>query len=195
MSESFLGEITLFAFDKLPDGWLPCDGRTLEINKYQALFALIGNQYGGSLQQSNFNLPDLRGRVPVGYGIIPDADRVVPQGTLQIGVANAGGQETVTLTTSQIPNHMHLLAYASTNPSSSSSIPNSFLSKAIRASTTPATAPNPPGIYAPIVSPVTSINPASVSTEGGGGGHENRQPYLALQYCICATQGLFPPRP
>jgi len=193
MSESFLGEITLFAFNQQPQGWLPCDGRTLQIQQYQALFSLIGVQYGGSMSQGTFNLPDLRGRVPVGYGVMIDGNRVVPQGTA-LAMAAAGGQETVTLTTTQIPPHTHQLGYAPNNPPASPSMVNSVLSVAGRAASTPATAPNPPGVYAAVGGPTTTINPATISTEGGGGAHENRQPYLALQYCICATQGLYPQR-
>ena len=64
MSDQFIGEIRLFGFPRIPDGWLPCDGRPLSISQYQTLFALIGTTYGGDGVQT-FNVPDLRGRVPI----------------------------------------------------------------------------------------------------------------------------------
>jgi|ERR1041385_3574851 microcystin-dependent protein len=70
MEEPFLGEIRIFATGAIPDGWLPCDGRSMPINRNQALFSLIGFEYGGD-QKTTFNLPDLRGAVPVHFGGAP----------------------------------------------------------------------------------------------------------------------------
>jgi microcystin-dependent protein len=67
LREPFIAEIGLFPTESLPDGWLPCDGRTLPIRGNQALFALIGTRFGGDGVQ-NFALPDLNGRAPVGTG-------------------------------------------------------------------------------------------------------------------------------
>ena len=63
--EPFYGQIQLFAFQFAPQGWLPCEGQRLPVSKpkYQALFALIGNRYGGD-GQTNFALPDLRKKSP-----------------------------------------------------------------------------------------------------------------------------------
>jgi Phage Tail Collar Domain len=63
MSDPFIGEIRLFAFARVPDGWLPCNGQPLPIPQFTTLFAVIGTTYGGDGNQS-FNAPDLRGRVP-----------------------------------------------------------------------------------------------------------------------------------
>ena len=65
--DPFFGEIRIFASNAIPDGWLPCDGRLLPIDKNQALFSLIGFTYGGD-QKAAFALPDLRGGVPVQFG-------------------------------------------------------------------------------------------------------------------------------
>lgn len=65
--EGFIGEIALFSTAELPDGWLPCDGRTLEIRGNQPLFALIGTKFGGD-DRTNFMLPNLSGRAPLGAG-------------------------------------------------------------------------------------------------------------------------------
>ncbi len=61
--DSFLGQITLFAFDFAPRGWAPCEGQTMAINQNQALFALIGTNFGGD-GQTTFALPDMRGQAP-----------------------------------------------------------------------------------------------------------------------------------
>ena len=91
--EPFLGEIRAFAFSRVPNGWLPCDGRQLQIQPNVALFALLGIRYGGD-GKTTFNLPDLRGRTPVCYG--PGMAMGLKEGT-----------ETVTLTSAQVPPHTH----------------------------------------------------------------------------------------
>lgn len=67
MAEAYVGEVRLFAATYVPDGWLACLGQQLPINQYNALFALIGTYYGGD-GRTTFNLPDLRGRVPMQVG-------------------------------------------------------------------------------------------------------------------------------
>jgi microcystin-dependent protein len=61
MVEPFVGEIRMVGFDYAPDGWLHCDGQTLNIYQYQILYAIIGNRYGGD-GRSTFSLPNLNGR-------------------------------------------------------------------------------------------------------------------------------------
>jgi microcystin-dependent protein len=194
MSDAFVGEIALFAFNKVPENWLPCDGRSLNIQQYAALSSLLGTYYGGD-GRTTFNLPDLRGRTIVGFGSIPDSNyRVIAgQPYLPLGTAGAGGAETVTLTLAQMTMHNHELSYTTVNPPASSSIANAMLSIAQRGGGTPTTAPNPPGVYAAPTATLVPINAASVSATGGGAAHENRQPYLAVQACIC-TVGYYPPR-
>lgn len=60
----YVGEIRRFAYQAIPANWLPCDGRVLPLEGYQPLAALIGFMYGGD-GETNFALPDLRGRTPV----------------------------------------------------------------------------------------------------------------------------------
>lgn len=95
MAEPFLGEIRFFSFNFPPKGWAWCNGQLLPINQNQALFALLGTTYGGN-GQTTFALPDLRGRIPVGFS----ATRPLGQ---------PGGQEAVTLTADQLPPHRHHL--------------------------------------------------------------------------------------
>ncbi|MET4721709.1 microcystin-dependent protein [Bradyrhizobium japonicum] len=61
MSDPFVGEIRLFAFPRVPNGWLACNGQSVSIAEYQTLYAIIGTIYGGD-GQTTFNLPDLQGR-------------------------------------------------------------------------------------------------------------------------------------
>ncbi len=81
--------------------WLVCDGSLVTRSTYSALFSLIGTTYGAGDGSSNFALPDLRSRVPVGY----NTDSISGRSTRAI--AAASGAETHTLTDTQIPKHQH----------------------------------------------------------------------------------------
>lgn len=92
--EVFMGTIQPFAFNFAPSGWALCNGQILGISQYQALFALLGTYYGGN-GTTNFQLPNLQGRVPVaqgtGLGLTP---RVIGQ---------VYGTESVTATIANMP--------------------------------------------------------------------------------------------
>lgn len=163
--DPFIGEIRLVPFNFAPKGWAICAGQMLPINQNQALFALLGTTYGGD-GRTTFALPDLRGRIPIGAGQPPDGSDY-PLGA-------TGGQETVELTTGQLPGHSH--------PVNASS--------AAATSKSPATAyPAGGGAYAGQRN--VRMKAAMIGLTGGGEGHENRQPYLSLNYII-ALQGIFP---
>src|ERR671920_143433 len=121
MPEPFVGELRMFAGNFPPAGWAFCDGTPLPISENEILFQLIGTTYGGDGEET-FNLPDLRGRLPIHQG-------TGPGGTTYI-VGEAAGTEEVTLTTQQIPAHNHALL-ASTNAATtnqlSTNIPASLL--------------------------------------------------------------------
>lgn len=68
MDNAFIGMILPVAFDRVPKGWLPCDGRLMPINTNQALYTLLGVQFGGD-GRTTFALPDLRGRTPIGANL------------------------------------------------------------------------------------------------------------------------------
>jgi len=171
--EPFLGEIRAFAFGMIPDGWLLCDGTTLQISQNQALAALLGNRYGGD-GRTTFQLPDLRGRVPLGSGI--SSEGVVYQ------VGNAGGSEGVGLTSGQIPSHTH--TFCCSNAAAGTNAPSAAV---------PATAPAGVNTYADAVSPTISMAPDAVASVGQSLAHNNMQPTLAVSFCI-ATTGIWPPR-
>src|ERR1041385_7503727 len=94
MAEPFLSEIRIMSFNFAPKGWALCNGQTLQINQNQALFSLLGTMYGGN-GQTTFQLPDLRGRVPIHVG----------NGHT---LAERGGSSAVTITAQSTPAHYHL---------------------------------------------------------------------------------------
>jgi microcystin-dependent protein len=174
VTEPFLGEIAIFAFAWPPKGWARCDGATLPINQNAALYSLVGTSFGGD-GRTTVGLPDMRGRVPVGYG-----NSQSPR---------TGGEETVTLTISQMPTHSHgLLATleAGTGANANGGIPAT-----VGAGTA--------GVTTPIYKQVPPDTPRCrlaevVGVTGGSQPHYNMQPFLAVPFCI-ATSGLYPPRP
>ncbi len=103
MSEPFIGEIRIFANNFYPMGWLPCNGGMLNIQQYQALYAVIGNTYGGD-GRPLFALPNLDtsegvGLVPIGAGSGP--------GLTPYNLGKTAGVPSVTLNLSQTPSHNH----------------------------------------------------------------------------------------
>lgn len=103
MSDPFLGEIRLVGFNYAPDGWALCQGQIMQTNQNQALYSLLGTTFGGSAP-STFGLPDLRGRTPVGVG--------TGGGLTPITWGQKGGNETVSLSQSQLPVHNHTATFA-----------------------------------------------------------------------------------
>ena len=96
--EGFLGQVILFGGSFAPRNWEFCDGQLLAISQWQALYSILGTTYGGD-GRTNFALPDLRSRIPIGQGSGPGLT------TRQLG--SKGGSETVTLTTADMPSHNH----------------------------------------------------------------------------------------
>ena len=176
--EPFVGQITLFPFFFAPRGWAFCQGQLLPISQYAALFSLLGTYYGGN-GASNFALPDLRGRVPIGQGQSPGGSAYV--------IGSVQGEEAVTLLASQIPPHSHpfpaVAAQATTNA------PSGALPAEGHGSGRGAF---PVNLYAPLQTAVPLAS-GQVAPAGGGHAHNNLQPYLTLNWCI-ALQGIYPPR-
>jgi microcystin-dependent protein len=169
----FLGEIRLFPYQRIPRGWLECNGASLQVNTNQALFSLLSNRYGGD-GRTTFNVPDLRGRVPVGS-------------TDPSGLAQQLGSEGVTLTENQMPQHTHN-ANVFNGPGNIGTATGAF-----PATTVKPAGPNPPApnLYGtPVPNPSANMNPTVIGTVGGQP-HENRQPSLVFVYCI-STTGIYP---
>jgi microcystin-dependent protein len=162
MSEPFLGEIKITAFNFAPRGWALCNGQLLPINQNQALFSLLGTTYGGD-GRVNFGLPDLRGRIPIHIG----------SGHTQ---GERGGETAHTLSIAEMPTHIHQVV-ASNQTYNSVSPTNAVLAGA-------------PNMYAN-PSNLTTLVPDTVTNVGGSQAHNNMQPYLVLNFVI-ALQGIFP---
>jgi len=165
MSEPFLSEIRIFGFTFAPRGWALCDGQILPINQYQSLYSLLGTTYGGD-GRTTFGLPDLRGRC------------AVHPGSNGVTLGRKAGTETVTLSSAQIPPHVHDLA--TTDQARSNSPDATALASKARRGTNFFTTGSPTPL-------------ASDLQAGGGQAHSNVQPYTTLNFCI-ALQGLFPSR-
>lgn len=171
MSDPFLGTIRLVAFNFAPVGWALCQGQTLPIQENTALFSLLGTYFGGD-GVNTFGLPDLRGRVAVSQGQGP--------GLSNYGQGQPGGAETVTLAGSNAPTHTHTMMAAATVTTPDPG-PSAVLG-------TPAAAVRLYGSGA-----ATPLAGNSIAPFGSSVPHENRQPYLALNYII-ALNGIFPSR-
>src|SRR5213082_1760256 len=96
MSQPFLSEIRIFSFGFAPKSWAMCNGQLLPINQNQALFSLLGTSYGGN-GQTNFALPDLRGRMPIYWG----------GGGYNLG--EVGGETAHTVSQPEMPQHTHFV--------------------------------------------------------------------------------------
>jgi len=165
MSEPFLSEIKLVSFNFAPKGWALCNGQFLPINQNQALFSLLGTTYGGN-GQTNFALPNLRGRVPISFG----------KGN---SLGEAAGSTAVTVNIQQLPTHLHALQ-ASTQTANTNAPDNTTLLGG--------SAPN--DVYTGPAS-LSTLIPSSVTSVGGSQPHNNMMPYLVLNFII-ALQGIFP---
>ena len=170
MAQPYVGEIRMFAGSFAPAGWLFCDGTQLAISENEILFQLIGTTYGGDGQET-FNLPDLRGRLPLHQGTSPGT------GTTYV-LGEQAGVETVTLTVQQIPQHNHNLL----------------------ATTAVGTQVNPGGNLLansqgpqPYIeeNPDNSLNSQALKPVGGSQPHENMQPFLGINFII-SLFGIYP---
>ena len=167
MSQPYIGEIRVVGFNFAPVGWALCNGALLSISEYSPLFNLLGTTYGGD-GQTTFALPNLMGRIPFHQGSSTGGPLVMGQ---------AGGTETVTLQTSQLPAHTHALA----------------------ANSTPGTQPSPAGGYwaqsaldcYSTETPTHAMNASSVGMAGGNQPHDNMPPFTVVNFII-SLFGIYP---
>jgi microcystin-dependent protein len=177
MGEPFLGEIRMFGFGFAPTGWAFCNGQSMPTNQNQALYSLLGSQFGGN-GTTTFNLPDLRGRVPI---------------HCQAGQAPGvqGGAETVPLTQAMLPSHTHQLVATSENGTLGGvAVPNVFFATTVP----PTSGGQSQNLYAS-ASNLIALNPNVLTQTGGTTPHDNMQPYQAVNFCIALTNAIYPPRP
>jgi microcystin-dependent protein len=164
MAEPFLSEIRMMSFGYNPQGWALCNGQLMPINQNQALFSLLGTNYGGD-GRVNFALPDLRGKVPIHMG----------QGHT---LGETAGEQSHTLSIEELPTHVHVATASSTT--GSDNIPGNNLLGG--------SAPN--NLYGPSQN-LVPLRPGTVANVGGSQAHQNMQPFLTISFCI-ALQGIFP---
>jgi len=177
MAEPFIGEIRMFASSYVPRGWAECNGQIIPTQQNQALYAVIGNTYGGS-SPSQFALPDMRGRVPIQYGIGRGLNINYPIGTKK-------GDEGITLDENQIPIHNHTFT-ATKNDAISNDPTGLYPSKHKDTTQGLMYRKNPEPLNA-------QFSPAAVGDSGASVPHENRQPFLTVLFGI-ALDGIFPSR-
>ena len=179
MADPYIGEIRAFAFDFAPMDWALCKGQSLAVLQNQALFAVIGNLYGGD--NVNFKLPNLQGRSVMGAG---NGAGLTPR---QLG--NDVGARSVTLGLPQLATHTHAVNTEMSNATVSAPA-NVCWAKGGFGDTKPM----PINTYAPQQPDGTLALAAVEPLSGGGLPHDNQQPYLTLNLCICLA-GNFPVRP
>ena len=174
MSEVYLGQVMLTGFNFAPPGFALCNGQLLPINQNQALFSLLGTQYGGD-GVNTFALPNLQSRVPVGAGRSADQDwqpTAYQQGQV-------GGVESVTLSQNELPAHAHALA--ATTAVGDARAPAGTLYGA--------TSGVP--LYGKSTGTQVPLAAQNIANAGADQPHANMQPYLVINYMI-ALAGIFP---
>lgn len=179
MADCYLAEIRPFAGanNRIPAGWQLCDGTLLPISSYEALYSLLGTTFGGN-GTSNFAVPDLRSRLPIGSG----------QGTgLAVNrlYASTGGSEAVALTLAQTPAHSHAFQVSSAAATSNAPAGKLYAN------------PDPNSFYATTKTPGSQdqvLSTDTVSYSGAGQSHQNCMPTMATNYII-ALVGIYPQKP
>lgn len=177
MAEPFIGEIHIYPYTYPPYNWADCNGQQMSLAQYQALYAIVGTTFGGD-GRTNFNLPNLMGRLPMGQGSGP--------GLTPRAYGSTGGDYTVTLNQSQMANHNHTLSFER------------------EVTETAAPTGNYPGVFRQNgagtelydtdgTTNTVYMSPQAVGVTGGSQPHANMQPYMVLRFCI-ALEGNWPSR-
>lgn len=181
MSDAFIGEIRIFPASYVPNGWLNCNGAILPVSQFQALFAVIGNLYGGNVTQGTFALPNLNG----------DTGSAPSRAVCGIGQASGtsaawaltmvDGTNFVTLTQNQLPPHTHQMIRSGGSwvaskklaiPAGTAQVSGLYVDATTTGMVLTANAAN------------ATLTPQAVTATGGSHAHENRQPYLACFFAI-----------
>ena len=180
--ECFLGEVKMVGFNFAPRGYALAHGQILPINQNQSLYSILGTTYGGD-GRTTFALPDLRGRVPIGWG----------QGSAlsNYSLGEKVGSETNTLTLANLPSHNHGATTTTTVHGYAARGNNGDPTGRALADS------NRDDVYQNSAASVT-LNAASVQNtttvaSTGGAAVNNLQPSQAINYIIC-LQGTFPSR-
>ena len=182
MTEPFLGQLMPVGFTFAPRGWANADGQLLSISQYSALFSLFGTTYGGD-GRTTFGLPDLRGRVALHVG--------TGAGLSTYTQGQSAGAEKITLNETQIASHTHgVTVTAKMRANTGSADEDDPTGRSLATARDDTYNDDAPAVD---MADGTVAATATAANAGGGQAHENRQPYLTINWCI-ATQGIFPSR-
>ena len=162
------GMVSSYAGSTAPAGWLLCDGSAVSRSTYTTLFQTLGTTYGSGDGSTTFNLPSLNGRVPVGAGTYTDPTL----GSVTRTLAASSGEASHTLITGEMPSHNH------TDSGHSHLITHNQTALGSAALT-----PSASGTGTQTTEAV-STGFANIQNTGGGGSHNNMQPYLVLNYIV-----------
>ncbi|HJR75226.1 MAG TPA: tail fiber protein [Luteimonas sp.] len=174
MTEPFIGQIQMYGFNFAPRGWAFCNGVTMAIQQNTALFSLLGTQYGGD-GRTTFQLPNFVNRAACNQGQGP--------GLTPRTVGETFGDASVTLTLQEMPAHNHSLnLYAQNDTAKRTGTPANGVALGV---------PNLSSPFAANAQPTAKFAPMACGPAGSSQPHENRQPYLAVNFCI-ALSGVFP---
>lgn len=173
MSTPYVGEIRMFGFSRVPNGWFACDGSLKSIAEYEVLYMLLGTTYGGD-GQVTFAVPNLAGRVPMHWGRGPGLSAYV--------AGQLSGTENVTLLPPQMPIHSHTML-ATQGLATSTSVGTNVELGTLNNDT----------MYATDINGAAGARTSPASTQNSGQTlpHDNTMPTLTTQFCI-AWAGVFP---
>lgn len=182
MSEPYVGQVMIFAFNFAPRNWSYCNGALMAISQNQALFSILGTTYGGD-GRVTFALPNIQDKGVMNLGPGP--------GLSNYALGQTSGMAEVTLTTQQMPAHSHTVSGDGASTATGFKIVplvSDWIGTRIGAT---------PGardfMFNPTPTDGANFAGAVISISGGSLPHENEQPYLGMNYCI-ALFGLFPSR-
>jgi microcystin-dependent protein len=185
MANPFLGQIVQLSFNWAPKDYALCDGDIIQVNSNAALYSLLGNKFGGTANV-NFQLPDLRGRVPISQGELLD-----PYGPATFQMGQFGGHESVALTIQQMPSHSHALGCGNLDSDKPRGDNNTFAQITSR-NLSEAASP----LYRSNISTneLKMLNENGLPTSAGGNqAHTNIQPSMVINFTIALT-GEYPAR-
>jgi len=172
MTTPYIGEVQIFGFNFAPYGWALCNGTVANIQQYSTLYALIGTAYGGN-GTTTFQLPNLVARAPCSQGTglgLPERD-----------IGEFFGEATHTLVPGEMPMHNHpAQGFSGAGTRSAQPAANAMLTTSGIFET-----------YNKSQPANTTLAPTALGVDGGGQPHENRQPFLAVNFCI-ALEGVYP---
>ncbi len=179
--DAFTGEIRLLPYTFPPQNWVPCDGRSLPVVNYQALYAVIGTLYGGS-PPNTFQVPDLRGYALTSATLSNGS----PPGLTPYNIAKPFGQPTVV---APLPSHTHQMQGGVVTTAGALNILPAPSNTVVVSRT------NGQTDFAETTATTSVLMAAEMITaQGSSVPQSNVSPFLALQLCIC-VDGWWPSRP